>query len=450
MNAHRPSAPAGAIAGPTSALTRLETQPPPQPARRVLQILCALLVVLFAWACLAKLDIVAVAEGRLVPKTYVKIVQPAEAGIVREILVREGDRVDEGQLLLRLDSTVAGADREAVQRELALQRLQLRRIEAELRGVRMQRELGDDSLLFSQVLSQQENHRQAYLDALAQEQAAGERVQQELEAARAVLEKYRQTLPAYERSAKAHRELAEKKLVGQLQADERQTAALEKAQELQAQLATVSALQAAVRQSEERRSQLTSGYRSDLNSSRMEAVGAIARLEQEDVKAGFRAAHLELRASQEGVVKDLATTTLGAVVQPGTVLLTLVPTQEPLRAEVMIQNKDIGFVQAGQHVRLKVAPYAFQKYGMIEGTVLNVSADSQSSTSADQQHQSGAPLVFKALVALNQQSLRVGSLSYAMTAGMQVSAEILQGRRTVAEYLLSPVQRVASEMAQER
>jgi hemolysin D len=198
-------------------------------------------------------------------------------------------------------------------------------------------------------------------------------------------------------------------------ADERQTAALEKAQERQAQLATVSALEAAVRQSEERRSQLTSSYRSDLNSSRMEVVGAIARLEQEDVKAGFRSAIWSC-ASQEGVVKDLATTTLGAVVQPGTVLLTLVPTQEPLRAEVMIQNKDIGFVQAGQRVRLKVAPYAFQKYGMIEGTVLNVSADSEDigrdagSTSHTSRSQAPAPSAFKALIELSQQSLEVGSL----------------------------------------
>ncbi len=93
---------------------------------------------------------------------------------------------------------------------------------------------------------------------------------------------------------------------------------------------------------------------------------------------------------QAGIVKELATTTLGAVVQPGTVLLSLVPVDEPLLAEVAIENQDIGFVQPGQSVRLKLAAYQFQKYGMLEGIVKTISADAQSA-SQDEATEQGSP-----------------------------------------------------------
>src|SRR5947207_7128253 len=93
--------------------------------------------------------------------------------------------------------------------------------------------------------------------------------------------------------------------------------------------------------------QIKSSYESDLRTARQEAVGRATQLEQDGVKLKFRQGHLELRAPQAGTVKELATTTIGAVVQPGTVLLRLVPVHEPLLAEVAVDNQDIGFVQAG-------------------------------------------------------------------------------------------------------
>jgi len=146
-------------------------------------------------------------------------------------------------------------------------------------------------------------------------------------------------------------------------------------------------------------------------------------------------------------VKELATTTIGAVVQPGTVIVTLVPQDEPLWAEVAIENKDIGFVAVDQPVRVKLLAYEFQKYGMLDGVVRNVSADSDAA--GDSSRQPRSP-VFKALIELGSQQLPASGLQLPLAAGMQVSTEIMQGRRTVLEYLLSPVQRVASEAGLER
>jgi HlyD family secretion protein len=178
---------------------------------------------------------------------------------------------------------------------------------------------------------------------------------------------------------------------------------------------------------------------------RLQTLSTSNQLEQNLAKNIYREGLLELKAPQSGIVKELATTTLGAVVQPGTVLLSLVPADEPLLAEVSIENQDIGFVQPGQPVRIKLAAYPFQKYGMIEGVVRTVSADAQIRT--DDQPPSGD---FKALIELREQTLDVNGLALSLGSGMQVTAEIVQGKRSVLEYLLSPVQRVGSEAGRER
>ena len=124
-------------------------------------------------------------------------------------------------------------------------------------------------------------------------------------------------------------------------------------------------------------SALSSNFRNQLQTERTEVMGQLARLEQDSRKLKFKAGLLELRAPKAGTVKDIATTTLGAVVQPGMVLLTLVPRDEPLVAEVQVRNDDVGFVRAGQPVKLKIAAYPFQKHGLLEGRVRTVAADAQ-------------------------------------------------------------------------
>lgn len=433
-----------------SRLFEIEAADPSRSSRTVLKAVCALFGVLLVWAAFGKLDIVAVAEGRLVPETYVKIVQPAEGGVVRELLVREGDAVEVGQVLARLDPTLAAADAKAVSTELALQRLQARRIESELTGIPLHRESGDDALLFSQIQAQARTHRQTFLDSVAGELAARERTEHELASAAETLKKLETTLPSYERQAQAFERLATQNLVGQLQAEEKRREAQEQAQDLESQRATVDGLKSALDQHDRRLEQIKSTYESDLNALRLETLSRISQLEQSASKNTYREGLLELRAPQAGIVTELATTTLGAVIQPGTVLMSLVPDREPLIAEVSIQNQDIGFVQVGQPVRIKVAAYQFQKYGMLEGSVRTVSADANQPEASSAISRDQTSPIFKALVALDQQQIEVNALALPVVAGMQVSAEIVQGKRTVLEYLLSPIQRVSGEAGRER
>ena len=188
----------------------------------------------------------------------------------------------------------------------------------------------------------------------------------------------------------------------------------------------------------------------------MDIANQLEKASQELAKQEHRHGYLELRAPQEGIVKDLATHTIGTVASPGTILMTLVPKDENLRAEVWVKNDDIGFVRETQPVKIKLAAFTFQKYGMVEGVVSHVSADAaeQGATAATSAPAAPKPpaeaLAYRTLVNLKSQVLEADGEKYRLAPGMQVSAEIHLGTRTVLEYLLSPVQKAFHEAARER
>lgn len=434
-------------------LLRLQETPPHPLGRRVLWCLLLLVFVLVIWALWGRLDIVAVAEGKLVPQSYVKIVQPAESGIVRDILVGEGDRVAAGQVLLRMDAVISEAEVNALKSELERKRLSIQRIDAELSGIPFQADEASD--MSQEIAAQYAANRAAFAAALAEESAHLTKARQDLFAAEQVRNKLSQTLPHYREQEKAYGQLVEKGYAGPLMLSDKRRERIEKEQELKTQDHVIASARASILQSEKTIAQIESDYRRQLYAERNETANAVEQLTQELAKQAHRKALLELKAPQDGVVKDLATHTIGTVVQPGTVLLTLVPEQEALRAEVWVTNADIGFVYPGQSVKLKFAAFPFQKYGLVEGTVEHVSADAADGTSGGantSNPDTGRPtsLVYKTRVRLKSEALELNGHRFRLAPGMQTNAEILLGTRTVAEYLLSPVQQAWHESARER
>jgi len=428
-------------------LLRLQDAPPNPLGRKVLWVLLALLAALLIWALLGRLDIVAVAEGKLIPESYLKIVQPADSGIVKDILVREGETVKAGQVLMRMDTQISEADIKALDADYQRKRLSLRRIEAELAGQPFLARDGDPAALAEEIAAQYQANRNALAAALAEERSRQLKARQEMAAAVQVRQKLEEVLPHYREQDKAYEKLVKDGFAGTLMGSDKRRERLEKEQELQTQGFLIESARATMLQSEKRLAQIESDYRRQLHAERNEIQGDADRLAQEVAKQAHKRDLLELRAPQDGVVKDLATHTVGTVVQPGTILLTLVPADEVLRAEVWVSNEDIGFVRRGQPVKLKFAAFPFQKYGMLEGEVEHVSADAADAEATKDKRE---PLLYKALVRLKRMALEMDDERFALSAGMQTHAEIRLGDRTVMEYLLSPVRKAWHEAARER
>src|SRR5262245_37917402 len=306
-------------------LHELEITPPRFVARATLHMLLALVAGLCGWALVAQLDIVATAPGKLIPLSQVKLVQAPESGIVKEILVGEGDRVRADQVLMRLDSTLAMAEAEQVANELQLKRLVMRAIDAELANRSIVAAKFDSPLLFEQMRAQFVARRRALTDALEQERAAATRARHERLAAERQLDKLRSTLPVYQQAAESFARLLKDGFIGELVANEKQREAIEREQDLKAQEATIDALATVLAQSERHQDQLRSKYRAELLRERGEAQAAVQRLEQEETRVGFRSRVLEVLAPQDGVLKDLVVRAAGHVVQAGSALLRVVP-----------------------------------------------------------------------------------------------------------------------------
>lgn len=442
-------------------LKLIQNSVPSSASRIVLWIISLLMLILMLWAAIGQIDIIVSAEGKIVPQTLLKIVQPAEAGVVKSLLVKEGDSVTKGQVLVRLDATLANADKASISHELTAQQMQMRRIEAQLNNHSMLPKAGDDPILFAQVNNQYIAYKNTYENSLAHEQSLLHKAQHEKRSAEAILNKLEQTTPTYQRTAEAYAKLQKEGYVSGLANAEKQREATEKINDLVAQRATVAALNATLTAQQKKLHQLHSAYQSELHKEFADIHAKIQQLEPSLDKSIYREGLMELRAPQNGIIKDVATTTVGAVVQPGTVVFTVVPEGEQLFADVNINNENVGFVHVGQSAQIKLAAYPFQRHGMLTGRVVHLSADATElnqpgANAGNDENKSDNPATnryssYKARIQLDHQILAdPHGLQLLLTPGMQVVAEINQGKRTVLEYLLSPVRKTISEAGRER
>lgn len=430
--------------------------PAPRHASWTLWIAIGGFSLLAGWTFVAELDVIASAQGRLVTRSSLQIVQPAEAGIVREILVREGQAVAAGQVLARMDTRLSEADRRQLGNEIRLRQLQLRRIQAELTGTPLARRSEDDGVQFGQVQAQYHARRQSHLDHVAAERAIVAKAEQDLKSALEIETKLRRTLPIYRQQEQAIDQLTRDGFAGKLMLLDRQRERIQQEQDLAAQQFNIASFKATIVQAQRRIAQVQSSYREALHNERVDTEASVHRLEQDWDKLAHRQALLELKAPQQGTVKDLATRTIGSVVAAGTVLMTVVPRDEPLHAEVWVTHQDVGFIAEGQRARLKFAAYPFQRFGMLDGRVVHLSPDASELPQAThlERRRSASEHVmpstgYRMLIALDGPALKNGAGEHRLAPGMQVVAEVHLGTRTVIEYLLAPIRKTAHEAGRE-
>ncbi|MDP2760689.1 MAG: HlyD family efflux transporter periplasmic adaptor subunit [Sideroxyarcus sp.] len=458
-------------------LLRVQNQPPAPFAKAMLRILLLLLFALLLWATFGKLDVVATAEGKLIPQTYLKIVQPFEQGLISDILVSEGQHVTAGQVLMRLDTTMSDADGKAISADYLIKQIALRRIDAELKEAEFKRQDHEPEPLYNEALAQYRANRHAYHTALAEERSIRDKARSDLAAAEQAKTKLSETLPHFQQQAQAYTELARDGYASKLEAADKQREYTERFQDLKTQQHLIASAQATLAASTRKLEQISADYRQRLQTERADISSKLDKTQAEVTKQEYRNGLLELKAPDDGcvggaasqpgtprptpceyIIKDVATHTIGTVISPGTILMTLVPKDETLRAEVWVSNQDVGFIHNGQPTKVKLASYQFQKYGMVKGEVAHLSADatdaSQQGTGSpappSAQSPNGQPYAYRALIDLKAQELIANGVRHALSPGMQVTAEIHLGTRTILEYLLSPVMGTFQEAGRER
>jgi hemolysin D len=438
---------------------------PPSPIGRLLTLsIVGFAVLAIAWAVLGTLDVVASAQGRIIPSGRVKLVQPADAGVVRAIHVREGLAVKAGDVLIELDPTTAGADRDLLARDLMATRVEVARLKAaELNPAQPDAAFVAPANADAELVGVQ----RGLMLARAQEQAAKlsaleadlARRRAELTSIQAQIAKLESTVPLVRKRAETRRYLADKQYGSELAWLEIQQQLVDGEGELLVQRSRAHEAEAAIASATQTRRQAEAEYARSLYTERTEAEKKAAELAQQLIKAEQKHSQMTLRAPIDGVVQQLAANTVGGVVTPAQPLMVVVPADAPVEVEAMIQNKDIGFVAPGQAAAVKVETFIFTKYGTIPGRVLSVARDAIE----DKPGGAGGPggpgggggqpgqgLVYAARIGLERTAMEVEGRAVALAPGMAVTVEIKTGERRLIDYVLTPLLRHRDEALKER
>src|SRR5437660_10505976 len=362
-----------------AALEIVET--PPSPLGRTIGATIIMVFVLgLAWACLGTVDIVATASGKTIPSGRGKVIQPFEIGVVRAIRVHDGDTVNAGDVLIELDPTINAAEREHLQSDLIAAQLDVARLHAALAdGADPLADFrppagASPALVASQrqyLISQTAEHR-AKIAALDRQMAQKEA---ERATSAATIAKIEAVIPLLQQQVDMRKTLLQHETGSKLIYLQTLQQLVEQQQERSVQQSKYNEAEAVVGAIKETRAQASAEYRRTLFDELGKVEPRAAGLAQDLVKAEQRTKLQALTAPVDGVVQQLAVHTVGGVVTPAQPLLVLVPQDSHLEIEAMVSNRDVGFVEPGQEVEIKVATFNFTRYGLLHGTVLSVSSD---------------------------------------------------------------------------
>jgi hemolysin D len=449
-----------------AALEIVETPPSPVGgilAYIVIGIFCAAL----GWATFGTVDIVAIAPGKIVPSGRTKVIQPYETGVVRAIHVHDGQSVRSGDSLIELDSTMTDAELEHLKSDLIATRLEVARLRAVVDGK------DDPVAAFKPPAGASnpdiETARRLLLSQTAEQDAKiseikKQRAQREEERAtiRATINKLNEIVPLLQKRVDMRKHLADKELGSRIQylADLQELVGQQ--QDVLVQESRYREANAAVAALVETQARVTSEYQrkqfDDLSKAEQKAAG----IAQDVIKAGQRIRFQDLTAPVDGTVQQLAVHTVGGVVTPAQALMVVVPRDIHLEIEAMVANRDIGFVETGQDVAIKIDTFNFTRYGLLHGSVLNVSPDAITrdfpNKATDKSDGSegrgseprGQELVYAARVSLDRAQMQVDNKRVNLAPGMAVTVEIKTGTRPIISYLLSPLLRYKQESLRER
>lgn len=425
---------------------------PPSPAGKLLgRTIIVLFIIAIGWACVGEVDIVAVAEGKIISSGRIKDIQPLEKGVVKTIYVTEGQQVKAGQPLVELDQTLTSADQTRLTQELRFTQLNWLRQRALLKALQGEVDkpifeqqndidITDAEIEIHTQLLQQEwldyqSRINTYLSQIKEREAA-------LQINAALLQQLKQTLPLVTRRADAMKKLVEKKLAPEMEYLQLEQERIEQQQTLVTHQTQRQQYRATIETTVHQLNTLKAETIYQSLAKVDDYQRQIQSLTQELAKAKEVNEKQMLYAPVDGTVQQLAVHTIGGVVTEAQVLMKLVPKDDYLEVEAVLENKDIGFVFEGQPAEVKVNTFNFTKYGIIDAEVADLAAD------AIVDEVKG--LVYKLRLKMQQSQMLIDGRTVDLLPGMTVVAEVITGKRRLIEYVLSPLLKKADESVRER
>ena len=419
---------------------RLEQEP--LRARALLHWGCFVIGVLLLWAAFAKIDEVTRGEGKVIPSRQIQIVQSVDGGIVSDILVREGETVAAGQVLLRIDPTrFLSSLRENRAQYLALQ-ARAERLKALSEG----RSFAPAGELVAEIPEIIDRERTLYLSSrdsldanlsIARQQM--EQRQQELNEAYSRRDQVARSLELASRELSVSKPLAASGAVSEVDLLRLEREVVRLTGERGQVAAQIDRLHAAIREARKKVQEVELHFNNQIRAELSDVMGKLSTLTEGSSALADRVKHAEVKSPVRGTVKRLLVTTVGGVVQPGREVVEVVPLDDALLLEAQVKPKDIAFLRPGQEALVKFTAYDFAIYGGLKAVVEHIGAD----TVMDERGN-----VFYVIRVRTVESKFGENLP--ILPGMVAQVDIMTGKKTILKYLLKPVLRAKATAMRER
>lgn len=438
------------------AALEIQESPPNPVAKWVARLLISIFVIAIVWAMVSEVNVVASAEGKIIPSSRVKFIQPLSKGVVSKILVAEGQYVAKGEALVELDRTSTQADKtrliaemDSSQYQLAVNQALLQLLQSDPAKISKKtvlaytlRNIPDNkkitALHLSLLWQKWSQHNSERLGLRSTQQ----KVYAERRAAEERYKKLEQTLPIAQQKVVSARRLKAKQYISENELLDLERDKIQQEQDLKSEEQRVQQLLAAEEEVKQQALSLSAKNKQEQIVAIVEYRRKLATLAEDLAKASNANQRQVLIAPVSGRVQELLINTIGGVVTEAQKLMVIVPDEKLMEVEVFLANKDIGFVKEQQPTEVKIHTFPFTKYGVIDGWVASISDD------AIFDEKKG--LMYKAIIQLASNRIKVDGRLVPLRPGMTVTAEMKTGRRKVMEFFLSPVLKVGSESIRER
>lgn len=440
--ASKPVTPVDAVAiSYRNVAAAIEDEPAPRLARSLFFIIVSLVIIAVIWAILARIDRVVTGEGRLVTLAPSIILQPFESSIITAVNVRIGQSVKKGEALVEFDPTFGVA-------QAAEARSRLNKLDAE--NARLTAELSGATYVAGTSPAEQEQReifesKRAELAArIGSIDASIRRLRLESSAARDAQGIYSERIRRIRGIEAARTELAAQGLLAKVGVYQATSERLELQLQFSEKRSTVNQTAQEISRLSQERAAAIATVRREASERQALLSNEIATLRNELAVADRRAQLVRLEAPTDAMIVNMGTASVGSIAEAGRPLLTLVPLNVPLEGEASFVPSDIARIRIGDRVRIKLAPFPFQRHGIVEGSVLALAEEAVLAKPDDPRS-----LVYKARIKVEKAELRDVPVDFRLYAGMPLTAEVVIGQRSVMSFLISPLIRTTDEAMRE-
>ena len=404
-------------------LARAIRRAPPKYSRFLAGGLCIIMGSVITWSAFSKVDEVATAQGEVIPFTRIQPVRALAGGPLRDIQVKEGEQVEAGQPLIQLDPSISEAEFQRLQNLLALTENTLARLEAERSNTAPANDPLQKQLMAAR--SQEFEARQVMAETEANRQLSS------VKAAEAELQGLQASLEVANIKARSFGLLLNRGAVPRLDYLDAQNQVVSLNSQIVTQEQAIYQAQQAYRAAQAEADRLSAGRQSEILTQIERHRQELANLEGQLAQAEEQRDRETITASVNGKVYNIKIAEAGATVQAGEELLSIIPDKETLILEAKVLNRDIGFIQPGMPVKVKVETFPYQEFGLLSGIVLEVSPN------AVKDEKLG--LIYPTRIRLDQNAVQIRGHDVPLTPGMSATAEIVTRQKTVLSFIIEPL-----------